>query len=260
MSRFFNGADKIVFGSVASAANVNGAFTMLVVWRITTATDTSWQSAIETHTSAAAPSVSMGRRQDATLGHLYVSNATLATGTDTGLDNTIENADNWTVCAAGKAAGSSAPFNHKVVIGGASTRFTNSFGMPDAPSITGGTIVLGGDDDPLTGRIAAAAIFNKVLSQAEVEGIASAKTTQSIYALGPVWLVDDNDAFVADYMGNSGNGTKTNTADDADDPSGWVYGVGGDINVTGVSAQATAAGNVPTVSTLTRPYILSTIS
>jgi hypothetical protein len=241
MSRFFNANGVITFGSISAAIDITGAVTALAVWRITTTTDLSWQSAIETETSAAADSLSFGRRNT---GNIYLSNATTASGGDSKNVSPsvgIGDEDNWVVMAGGKGAGTVDPFSHKVVIGGASTRRTETArSMANCASIVGGTIKIGGNADFLTGRIAVCALFNKVLSDAEVQGIASAKTTQSIYDLAPVWLVDDNDAFTADYMGNSGDGSKTNTADDADDPAGWVYGI-------------SAGGPTP-------PYISATVS
>lgn len=259
MSRLFNGStDLMTYGSLPAAVNVNGAFTLLVVCRILNTNDGVWLSAIETETSAAADSATLGRRSS---GNVYVSNATLATGTDTGLDVPWTDSDNWCVIAAGKATGTVAPFNHKIPIGGASNRTTASFGMPNAPSITGGSIKLMGNADPHNGRLAVAAIFDKALTQAEVEGIATAKTTQSIYALTPVWLVDDNDAFASDYMGNANRTAISGTTDDADDPSGWVYGIssGTTVTVPGAGA-ATASGPQPIVTTLVRPYVAITVA
>lgn len=249
MSRLCDGVDdQIAFTVPASGINVNGAHTLLIVVRIIQTSDLTWLSFIETETSAAAAGAAMGR--SALAGGVYWSQ-----GATLGEANTITDSDGWMICAASKASGSSIPRLHRSIIGGANTHTDWTGALAAAASIASGTIRIGGNDDFANIRVAAAAIFDKVLTDAEINGINTAKTTKSIYDLTPVWLVDDNDAFVADYMGHSGNGTKTGTASDADNPSGWVYGVGGATVTFAVSISGQAG--VTAAKVLTRSLAAS---
>jgi hypothetical protein len=227
VSRLFDGTDdQMVYAVPASGLNVNGAHTLLVVARIMRVADNTWESFIEKETSGGAASAAMIRQQlVATTGTLGWTNGTgLGKGT-----TAITDSNGWLLLAATHAAGSATPRLHRSIIATASHEHADHSGgaIAAASSIASGTIRLGGNDDFANMRLAAAAIFDKVLSDGQIEGIVTAKTTQSIYDLTPVWLVDDADAFVSDYMNNADRTSVTGTADDADDPSGWVYGIGG---------------------------------
>jgi hypothetical protein len=231
MSRLFAPNDQISYPVPASGVNVNGAHTLLVIARITVTADNTWLSFLETETSAAAAAASLHRQQlSATLGSVgWAANGSLLANGGPALTDS----DGWLLVASTKAAGSSVPRLHSSIIASATHRHNDhGAALAAANSIASGTIRLGGNDDFFTGRMAAAAIFDKALTDGEIEGIAVAKTTQSIYDLTPKFLVDDNDAFLADYMGLVGNGTDAGTADDADDPADWVYGIGGAPPIT----------------------------
>jgi hypothetical protein len=88
---------------------------------------------------------------------------------------------------------------------------------------------VGGDDDFANIYLAAFAYWNGVtLSQAQIEGINTAKTTQSILDLSPTAAYDDSDAFATDLTaGTADRSSIVGTTDSADDPSGWVYLGGG---------------------------------
>lgn len=221
MSRLFDGVDdQMVYTVPASGINVNGNHTLLVVVRIMQTNDTVWLSFIETETSAAAAAATLGRANN---GELY-----WAQGSTSNDAITTNDSDNWIVAAATKTAGAlTTPRFYKGVVGGANTHTDGASTIAASASIASGTIRLGGNDDFANIRLTAAAIFDKVLTDGELDGINTAKTTQSIYDLTPVWLVDDNDAFATDYMGNANRTSITGTADDADDPAGWVYGISG---------------------------------
>jgi hypothetical protein len=92
-------------------------------------------------------------------------------------------------------------------------------------------------------RLAAVALWNSVLTQGQIEGIASAKTTQSILDLSPLWCVDDgptSNAFALDLVGNVDRTAINGTSDNADDPAGWVY-----LGEGGGGPVLTAADNPP---------------
>ncbi len=225
MSTLLNGtSQQIVFSVPASGPlNVNGANTLLILWRIVTTSDLTWLSGIETETSAAAASATIGRHVNGTV---YWSNGTAEQNA-----NTITDSDGWMLNAGRKTSGSTLPTLSRCIIGGANTHTVAGGTRTDPPSIASGTIRIGGNDDFANVRVAAAAIFNKVLTDAEINGVNTAKTTQSIYDLTPVCLADDDDSFGSDLMGNatfvSNNGTS-----DGDNPSGWVYGIGGGGPIT----------------------------
>jgi hypothetical protein len=217
VSRQFDGVDdQMAYTVPASGLNVSGAHTLLIVVRIMATADNTWLSFLETETSAAATSASLGRSNG---GELYWSQ-----GATIGDEITATDSDGWMIAAATKPAGFTSPTLHRSLIGGANTHTAHASTLIAAASIASGTIRIGGNDDFANIRVAAAAIFDKVLSNAEIDGINTAKTTQAIYDLGPVWLVDDLDAFAADYMNNADRTAITGTADNADDPSGWVFG------------------------------------
>lgn len=220
MSRLFDGIDdQMVYTVPASGVEVSGAHTLLIVVRELNTSGTAWQSYVETETSAAAAAATIGRNNG---GQIYWAQGVTATSAISMTD-----ADNWVVAATTKTAGSSIPQFYKGVIGGGDTNTAGGGTLAASPSIASGTIRIGGNDDFANIRVAAAAIFNKVLTSGELAGINAAKTTQSIYNLAPVWLVDNNDAFATDYMGNANRSSITGTASDADDPAGWVYGISG---------------------------------
>ena len=244
MSRLFDGVnDESIYTVPASGVDVSGAHTLLCVCRILTVSDTAWQSIIETQTSAAAGAATIGRNNG---GLIYWSQgATLNSGTS------WTDSDNWVIVATTRAAGTVTTRMHKSVVGGANTHADAANGgtLAASPSIASGTIRIGGNDDFANIRVAAAALFNKVLSDAELNGINTALTTQSIYDLTPVWLVDDADGLVADYMNNADRTSVVGTADDADDPAGWVYGIaGGGTDAEVVSPVLDAVGDIPTPS------------
>lgn len=241
MSRLFDGVnDEMVYTVPASGIDVNGAHTLLIVVRQIATSDTIWQSYIETQTSAAAAAATLGRNN---VGQVYWAQGATATSAISMTDS-----DNWVVAAARKTAGSSIPTFSKCVVGGANTHTAGGGSLVASPSIASGTIRIGGNDDFANIRVAAAAIFTRVLSDAEINGINAALTTQSIFDLTPVWLVDDLDGFATDYMNNADRTSIVGTADDADDPAGWVFGIsgGGDGDVT--SPAATGLGDFPAPS------------
>ena len=223
MSRAFDGVDdQMVYTIPSSSYDVTGAHTILIVARIMQTNDAVWLSFIEHETSAAGASATLGRRNN---GNLYWANGTTASNAVAATDS-----DNWCVFASRKPAGVSGVTTSKCVIGGANTHTNDGGAHANAPGVLSGTLRIGGNDDFANIRVAAAAVFpGTQLADADLNGIASAKTTQSIADLSPTWLVDDSDAFATNLVnpGVMDRASITGTADDADDPSGWVYGLGG---------------------------------
>lgn len=219
MSQLFDGVDdQMVYTVPASGIDVNGAHSMLIVVRILVTADLTWLSFIETETSGAVGSAALGR--SAFAGGVYWGQ-----GTSLEEQNAITDSDGWLIAAANKPAGSSIINIHRCIIGGANTHTAGSIAKAAAASIASGTLRIGGNDDFANIRVAAAAIFTRELTNGEIDGINTAKTTQSIYNLTPAWLVDDNDGLVNDYMGRANRSSVTGTASDADNPSGWIYGI-----------------------------------
>ena len=235
MSRLWGGtvADLMTYAPIQWAFG-----TILIVAKIVTTNDAAWQSFIEAEPTGVTPvRYALGR---SSAGNLYLSN-------DVTSDQAVSatDADGWALFSVTKATGSAAPQFRKNIIGGAPTGGTGGVALGNSPANTV-RIYLGGNDDPANIKVAAAAIFNgTVLTTGQLDGIASAATTQSIADLSPTWLIDDSDAFATNLV-NPGTGDRTaiaGTADDADDPAGWVYGIAAPvIPITVVGAGAVAFG------------------
>lgn len=226
MSRLFDGVDdQMVY---PAPATLSGALTMLIVVKF--ATSSGWISLLEGETSGGADRATIGRNPDQS-NNLYFSNG--VAGLPTG-GVTLTNTSNWYVAALQRASGTVAARTHLCQVGAVSNTHTDHVtSMANASSIAGGNLRIGGNADFGNIRVAAAAIWNSnPLVDADFEGIASDATTQSIADLSPVWLVDDSDAFATDLIGSNDRTSITGTADDADDPSGWVYGLGGGAAAT----------------------------
>jgi hypothetical protein len=198
-----------------------GFGTLLVVARIMTTTDAAWLSFMEAENASNIARYSFGRRST---GAMYYAN-------DSTLDSAalnIEDGDGWAVYAVTKATGSATPSYHKIPIGGSRTTTTSAASLANSSTSAGGELRIGGPSDFAHMRLAVASVFpGVVLTTGQLEGIATTKTTQSIADLLPLWLVDDSDGFATDLIGTADRTAIVGTVDDADDPAGWVYGLGG---------------------------------
>lgn len=229
MSRLFDGVDDVMTYPISASGGADWRFgTLLIVCRILNTGDTAWLSFLEAESAGNAQRYSMGRRND---GRLYLVDS------DTGsLQSavTIEDADNWAIYAVTKATGSVAATMHKIPLAtGTRTSTAAGSAQADGKDASGGELRLGGPSDFANIRVAAAAVFpGVVLTTTQLDGIASAKTTASIAALSPTWLVDDSDGLATDLIGTADRTAIVGTADDADDPAGWVYGLGGSTDAT----------------------------
>jgi hypothetical protein len=98
VSRQFDGVDdQMAYTVPASGLNVSGAHTLLIVVRIMATADNTWLSFLETETSAAATSASLGRSNG---GELYWSQ-----GATIGDEITATDSEGWMIAAATKPAG-----------------------------------------------------------------------------------------------------------------------------------------------------------
>lgn len=227
MSREFNnGVTTDLMTYATGPPAISGAITILAVARIMATADDIWISVIENDDGGAVNN-SLGRHSS---GVVYFANSL---GTTTGAAATWTDSDNWCVVAATRPAGAAQTVTtYCIPIGGATKAGPGSTTLGDEGAGTD-RLRFGGPSDPAHIRLAVVAEFTSVLSQGQLEGIASAKTTASVAALSPVGLWDDSDAFVNDLVGSCDQTAINGTTDNADDPAGWVYGLGGGLTKTG---------------------------
>lgn len=220
MSYELDGVDDYLGYTIPAGVALNDALTLLIVVRIIVTTDTTWLSLLEGKRSTGAVGCAMGRNN---LGQIYFANtgSTIAAGS-------ITDSDNWMIVAVTRTA-AAASTAHKAPIGG--SRTSNALGaLADGLSLASGTMRIGGNEDFANIKVAAAAAWQSDIGTAGIDSILSAKTTQSIADLSPFWLVDDAGGFATNLVDpgvmdlSSSNG---GTPFDADDPAGWVYGLGG---------------------------------
>lgn len=231
MSRLFDGSDDVMtFPSPASAPAMNDALSLLMVVRIMTASDNTWLSMFEFNRGdpvSGGNACAFGRKPTGgSIGEMYFANTAGNVGGTTAIN--ISDADGWMVLACTRSAAAATTF-YKIPIGGSTTTFAGGALADGLTWQSTPTLTFGGPEDFSNIRVAALAYWNgTVLSQANVESVATAKTTQSILDLSPLACYDDSDAFATDLAGSADRTSVVGTADDADDPSGWVYfGVGG---------------------------------
>lgn len=233
MSRLFDGVDDVMtFNLGASGGVADYAFgTQLVLCRFVSSA--SWASLIELE-RATANEARGGISRHGVTGGLSTYNTVAAVGSTeagSGTSFTIGTGDNWCLYVVTKATGTASPTFYKVPLA-TGTRTTQQITntLANSSLLASGFIRIGGNDDFANIRLSVAAVLpGIVLTGAQIDGIVSAKTTASILALTDAnsWVVDDADAFAADLKGNHNRSAIIGTADDADDPAGWVYGLGG---------------------------------
>lgn len=217
LSTLWDGIDDLMSYPVGAGTPMNDALSMLAVLRIVTTTDNSWQSFMEIQVSASVR-CAMGR-QNSNPGLLYFSNAAgISTST---VD--VTDADNWMIVCTTRST-AAATTMHKIPIGGSRSTATGG-ALADNLTAASGTLMIGGNSDYANIRVAALAYWNAVeLTTGQLDGIATAKTTQSILDLSPTWAADKGDSFATDITaGTLDRSAIVGTADDADGPAGWVY-------------------------------------
>jgi hypothetical protein len=222
MSRLFDGTDDQMEYAV-SGLNVTAAHSTLMVIRIMRTADVDWETWMEFRTSGNVPSTIL-EREASVAGSVCWSNNSVISNTNV----PATDSDGWMVIGSSVAAGTATGTVHRCIFGGANTHTAWGASLAKGASVTGGKLYLGGLSDFANFRLAAAAYWDGiVLADADYNAVKAAATTQSIADLSPTWLVDDSDAFATDLIGAMDRTAIVGTADDADDPSGWVYGIGG---------------------------------
>jgi hypothetical protein len=222
VSTLFDGVDDVMTFPLSGA--MNDALTILIVCRIMTASDNTWLSLVEFERSGGGniEGAALGRRPGGSIGEIYFTNTTGIVSA-----GAIQDADGWEIIAVTRSAAAAGNV-HRLPIGG--SRTTTALGaLADGLTCAGGLMRIGGDDDFANIRVAAVAYWDGTeLTTGQLDGILSAKTTASINALSPSALYDDSDSFATDLTAGTQDRTSVvGTATDADNPSGWVYGVGG---------------------------------
>lgn len=216
----FNGTtDFFTYGFQAPEPQLLGATTLMIVLRIMTTSDLTWLSFLEDETSGGLNRPSIGRRND---GNIYYSDSVTLTSAIA-----VEDADNWMVIAVTRPAGAAQTVRmHKCVIGGSNTHTDAAGTFSDSSAYPGGLYRIAGNDDFANIRVVAAATWTSAaLTDGQLNGIAAAKTSQSILDLSPSWMVEAGDSLVLDRSvgGNTDRSAAVGGAANTDTPAGWVY-------------------------------------
>jgi hypothetical protein len=202
--------------------DLDGATTILAVVRMLAANST-WQSIVESESSGGVNQVSMGRNVSVD-GRLYYSD-TAAVKDFVGVH--VVAADSWQVIAVTRPAGAAQTIRgHQVVLGGATQHVNSGSTGNNNGDYNGGAFIVAGDDDPANIRVAAWAVWNgTALSDGDIEGIASALSTDSILALSPTACFDaENGLMLTDLAAGGMDGSLVGAiTESADGPTGWTY-------------------------------------
>lgn len=216
----FNGvSDVFTYDFQAPEPQLVAATTLLIVVRFIGA-DGTWQSLIESETNAGAVRPSLGRRNT---GETYYSDSVTIDSA-----NVVTAADGWLIAAATRPAGAAQTVRfHRCVIGGANTHTdgTGATFSDNSAYLTGRYRIAGNDDFANIRVVAAATWASAALTDGQINGIASAKTSQSILSLSPSWMVESGDSLVLDRSvgGNTSRSAAVGGAASTDTPAGWVY-------------------------------------
>lgn len=218
LSILFDGVDDQMVYAMPASGGPDWTFgTLLVI--VKQAVAGSWMSFIEGETTLAAIGHALGRHSSGTI---YCSTNVLDQAT------AIGTGDAWMLVAATKATGSAIPTFHKIPLAtGTRTSTAGTTSLNNGATIALGNVRLGGNDDFANIYYGVAAEFvGTVLTGAQLDTIAAAKTTQSILDLSPTWCVDDgttSNRFANDLVGTVHRTSTVGTTTSTDDPSGWVY-------------------------------------
>ncbi len=266
MARTFDGSDDRINLGAGALSDFTFGTLLLVMQR----NSTGWNGPLVLHnssgTSLAGLEIGPAAGVDNRLFYLQNSNSKKS-------GFTITNADGWILTGAGKATGTATPRFHKYVYG------TNTWTHSDAVDGTLGNntgttniIRLGVWElsDYFSGDIAVAAVWKRLLTDAEVEALAH--SLQAWYASAPdaMWVLDQQATTqtVGDVTGGGANeSSKTGTAVATSSPVGPGYGHavliphsvpagGGGTDATVNAATIAAAASVPAAT----PQTGSTVS
>lgn len=225
MSRLFDGVNDEVTWSLGSVVGT-GAWTFAVIVKFDAAV--AWQGLVNLEQTPATHRVGIERYN--TGGDLAAMTGGGANTQPSGL--LISSTDGWMVLSAARAAGNVTVRFTKHPIAGASPTQSTSGATQDNP-LAANEILFGNTAgaDWFKGRLAAVAIWDTNLSDAQMLSLGSSLSRANWLSLTPKFLVDEMDAFATDYAGTSTRTGLVDTTDDADDPAGWANWAGGILTV-----------------------------
>jgi hypothetical protein len=227
VSRLFDGVDDQMVYDIPASSSGQGANitwgTILIVVKILQG-DGSWMSFFEKEHNNGTSHGGFGRHSN---NSPYMAFASSLAENGSGID--VTDGDGWMVVAVTKVTGTATPNIIKCPIGGSVSANAATSTIGNLSDSSNGRVRVGGNDDWANMLVAAEAAFQGiVLTTTDVQGIADAATTQAIADLLPTWLIDDSDGLATCLMGSGHDrASVTGTADSGDDPTGWVYGLGG---------------------------------
>jgi hypothetical protein len=197
--RTFDGTNDEIRCSIG-ACTITTAITLAIVAR---RTSTGYSALLALHTSGGTATFALEVEDNAG------GNSVDFTGkVDHAL--TCPTTDGWVLLAGGKAAGTSTPRLHKYVYSTNAWSHVNAGStLADQSSVSGGTVRFGEwqDTDDFAGDLAVAAVWNRLLTDAELELLPF--TLQAWYASAPsgLWLFDQSAVTqpIADLTGGGAN-------------------------------------------------------
>lgn len=220
-SRDFNGGGTIQLGGGTLGAVLNGAHSIVAVVKPDVLTGNQ-------------EVVAFGDSANTRGGLAYSAAGALTYFTPTEARSSVGSvvtADQWQILAFTKAAGTIVPRWHRVAtdVGTWSHATLDNTITDKTNTITriqiGQFIEATGNVD---GQIAVIALFATELTDAQIESIQTAKTTQVLKNLGAVGLWEFNQGDITvpvdDLIGTADQVAESGTAVLADKPTGWVYG------------------------------------
>jgi len=247
--------DELIFGGTFDVNSATKGVTILLVVKpgTTTAADASWMA--------------IGLSGSANAGLFEFDDGRLAWASDDpnaapGADTSLHPTDGaWGIVAVTKAAGSAVPtFHYKPLASGSWSHVVAQFAVGARSGSAGNQVALnrflGGTGFPRGFRIGTAGVFDKALSDAEIEGVGTALTTQSIKDLSPIALWDFNQASTgtapADLAGSATQSSIVGTTvATGDDPPSWTFGVSGGGAAPSNTVAPAITGTAQTGQTLT---------
>ena len=207
--------------SINNNQDLAGGYTMLIVQRMLAANG-SWQSLLESESSAPAPRPSIGRQ--VTDNDFYFSDSV---GLKEAPTVEVLSSQNWTILAATRPAGAAQTVRaHYFQVGGSPPTHENFPGTAsNETAYATGKFIIAGDDDPANIRVAAWAIWDgTALADGDFDSIATALTTQSILDLSPTACFDsENDLMLTDLAGTLPGTLVGTITESADGPTDWLY-------------------------------------
>ena len=206
--------------SINANQDLTVGMTMLAVVRVLAGAAT-WLSIVESQDSGGGTRPSIGRH--GVSDSLYFSDSAILREFAT-ID--LLAADSWQLIAATRPGGAAQTIRgHRIIFSGGTTHVNSGTTGNDQVAYATGKFMIAGDDDPANIRVAAWAIWDgTALSDGDIDGIASALTTQSILDLSPTSCFDsENDLMLTDLAGTLPGTLVGSITESSDGPTDWVY-------------------------------------